>query len=197
MTDPIEVPDGLRAVLHAAYATPPRAYHSWAHAERVLEHVREIAWAHPREVWLAALFHDAIYVAGAPDNEARSAELARASIARWIPGASIDADRVAALIELTARHGRLGPGDVDPEAALFLDCDTAVLGAPADEFDRYDAGIAEEWAGVVGPDAYRAGRRAFLERLLAAPRIFLSEHFHARLDDAARANLRRALNRLA
>jgi predicted metal-dependent HD superfamily phosphohydrolase len=195
--DPIELPDGLVAELRAAYATPPRAYHGWAHVERVLEHVREIAWPHPREVWLAALFHDAIYVAGAPDNEARSAALAREAIARWFPGELVDADRVAALIELTARHGRIAPGEVDAEAALFLDCDTAVLGAPADEFDRYDAGIAAEWAGAVAPAAYRAGRRAFLERLLAAPRIFLSEPFHARLDAPARANLRRALTRLA
>jgi len=190
----IELPGGLIAAARDAHATPPRAYHTWAHVERVLEHLAAQGPAPPREVWLAALFHDAVYVAGAADNEARSAALARATIPRWLAG--VDLDRVAALIELTARHGRLGPGDVDAEAARFLDCDTAVLAAPADEFDRYDEGIAEEWAGVVAPDAYRRGRRAFLERLLAAPRIFLSDDFHARLDAAARANLRRALARL-
>lgn len=193
----IDPPPGLLDELRAAYATPPRAYHSWQHVERVLDHVRGVDWAHPREVWLATLFHDAIYVAGAADNEARSAALARDAIARWLPGHPIDADRVAALIELTARHGKLTPADVDPEAALFLDCDTAVLGAPAGEFDRYDDGIAQEWSGVVAPDAYRKGRAAFLQRLLAAPRIFLSEQFHAALDAPARANLRRALTKLA
>jgi predicted metal-dependent HD superfamily phosphohydrolase len=196
MTDPIDLPAGLLEELRAAYAEPPRVYHSWAHVERVLDHVREIAWSQPAEVWLAALFHDAIYVAGAPDNEAKSAALARDAIARWLPDVKVDADRVAALIELTARHGRLVAADVDPEAALFLDCDAAVLAAPDEEFARYDAGIAAEWASVVTPEQYRAGRKAFLQRLLDAPRIFLSDDFHERLDAAARVNLRFALKRL-
>jgi len=40
---------------------------------------------------------------------------------------------------------------------------------------------------------YRAGRRRFLQGLLRAPRIFLSDFFDQRLDAAARANLRRQL----
>jgi predicted metal-dependent HD superfamily phosphohydrolase len=190
-------PQGFLAELRSLYSEPPRAYHGWAHVTRTLDHVAEIAeevgWTEPVEVWFAAIFHDAIYVAGAKDNEARSAVLARETIPRWFPDLSIELDRVAALIELTARHGGLAPGEVDRDAALFLDCDTAVLGAPADEFDRYHAGIAEEYRGVVTPEQYRAGRRAFLERLLGSPRIFLSDHFHERLDGAARANLRRAI----
>lgn len=189
-----ELPAGLLAEARAAHAAPPRAYHGWPHVERVLAIAGELAWERPREIALAILFHDAVYVAGAADNEARSAALARDAIARW--GVDADADRVAALIELTARHGALAPDDVDAEAARFLDCDTAVLGAEAGEFDAYDAGIAAEWASVVAPDAYRAGRRAFLERLLARPRIFLSEELHSRLDARARENLGRAIARL-
>lgn len=40
---------------------------------------------------------------------------------------------------------------------------------------------------------YRHGRKHFLERLLACERIYLSEYFHCRLDERARANLGRAL----
>jgi len=193
-------PQGFLAEVRTAYGTPPRAYHNWVHVTRVLDHVGAVAgepgWQQPSEVWLAAIFHDAIYVPGASDNEKRSAELARNAIPRWFGGQPIDIDRVAALIELTARHGRLVPGEVDRDAALFLDCDMAVLGAASDEFDRYEAGIAEEYIGAIAPDAFRAGRRAFLERLLAAPRIFLSPWFHERLDAPARANLRRAIERL-
>ena len=50
---------------------------------------------------------------------------------------------------------------------------------------------------MVTPEQYRAGRKAFLQRLLDAPRIFLSDDFHERLDAAARVNLRFALKRLA
>ncbi len=189
----VDVPAAFWDEVRARYATPPRAYHTFAHVQRVLEHVAATAFERPREAWLAAVFHDAIYDAAAKDNEARSAAVARESIARW--GLDVDADRVAELIELTARHGGLVPGDVDEDAARFLDCDMAVLGADAAEFDAYDAGVAEEYR-VVPPDAYRAGRRAFLGRVLAKPRIFLSDVFHVALDAAARANLRRAIARL-
>jgi predicted metal-dependent HD superfamily phosphohydrolase len=193
----LRLPVGFLAEVRLAYQRPPRAYHHWGHVTRVLEHVGDVAedvgWKQPREAWLAALFHDVIYEAGAKDNEARSAAHARESIARWFPGGPIDVDRVAALIELTARHGTLAPVDVDADEALLLDCDTAILGAPTEEFDRYHAAVAKEYEGVVPPEAYRAGRRAFLERLLAAPRIFLSAHFHELLDHVARANLQRAL----
>jgi predicted metal-dependent HD superfamily phosphohydrolase len=146
----------------------------------------EIGWAQPAEVYVAIVFHDAIYVPGARDNEAKSAAWARRS------GLPVDLERVAALIDLTAKHGGLAPGDVDRDAALFLDCDMSILGAPPDVFDAYDEGIAREYASVPA-DAYRAGRRAFLTRLAGEPRIFLSDYFHARLDAAARANLARSL----
>jgi len=186
----------MRAV-QAAYEAPPRAYHSFAHVQEVLRHVEEVAagpgWGHPREVFLAALFHDAIYVPGKKDNEAKSAALARTAIDTWLPRAGVDAGRVEELIRLTARHGRLKPHDVDPDAAHFLDCDMAILGADSDAFDAYDAAIELEYADSVPAFLFRRGRRKFLEHLLAAPRIFLSDFFHQRLDAPARENLRRAL----
>ncbi len=175
--------------LRALYATPPRRYHTFAHVEEVLSWYDEVAtgpgWQEPREVLLAVLFHDAIYVAGAADNEAASARAARAAIARWLPG--VDADRVAALIELTARHGSQAAVDLD--AAHFLDCDMAILGAAPDDYRRYAGQVAEEWAPVLSTDAFRAGRRAFLERLLASEAIFQSDMFRGRLEARARANI--------
>ncbi|TAA24384.1 HD domain-containing protein [Pseudoxanthomonas winnipegensis] len=190
-----QLPPAQRQALEQAYATPPRAYHSIDHVQEVLRQVDVVAqgpgWRQPREVQLAALYHDAIYVAGRGDNEARSAQLARAHLAQW-PQPGVDMARVADLIELTARHGGLSPGDVDAEAALFLDCDMAILGAAPEVFDAYDRGIASEYAGVVPGFIFRRKRRQFLKDLLQRERIYLSEFFHARLDAAARANLRRA-----
>jgi len=196
-TDPLTLPPAQQAALEAAYGQPARAYHNFAHVAEVLERWREVAagpgWMRPAEAWLAGLYHDAVYEPGRRDNEARSAVLAREHIARWLPEAGIDAGRVAMLIELTARHGQLAPADVDGEAALFLDCDMAILGAPPARFDAYDRGIAAEYRGRISPLLYRINRRRFLKGLLARERIFLSEFFHVRLDAAARANLRRAL----
>lgn len=188
--------DQLDAV-QAAYGTPPRAYHNFAHVQEVLRHYDEVAegpgWNRPEEVRLAVLYHDAIYEAGRKDNEARSAQLAVEHIARWLPDRGIDAARVAELINLTARHGTLQAQDVDRDAALFLDCDMAILGADPGVFAAYDRGIAAEYRGVVPAWLFKLNRRRFLKALLGKERIFLSDWFHQRLDARARTNLRRAV----
>ncbi|HWU88436.1 MAG TPA: hypothetical protein VN253_14215 [Kofleriaceae bacterium] len=189
---PLSLPADVERNLASAYAEPHRAYHNADHIAEVLRWydlvADEAGWRDPTAVYLAALFHDAVYDPLAKDNEARSADLARR-----LAGAP---DRTAELILLTARHGALDPAvfDDDPDAAHFLDCDTAILGAPPAEFDAYDAAIAAEYRAVPA-DAFLAGRRAFLANQLARPRIFQSPLFHARLDAAARANLARALAR--
>ena len=195
---PLSIPEGmLRAVL-AAYAAPPRAYHSFAHVQEVLAHFAEVTagpgWSHPKEVFLAALFHDAVYVVGRSDNEAKSADLALEALATFLPREPLDAALIRRLIELTARHGKLDRASLDDAARHFLDCDMAILGAPPERFDAYDAAIATEYAHVPRV-IFRFNRRRFLAHLLEADRIFLSDFFHARLDAPARANLRRALGR--
>jgi len=179
--------------LRAAYATPPRAYHSFEHVREVEAHWRDVearlGWQRPRETWAAVLYHDAIYVAGRADNEAESARLARRELAGT---PELDLDEVERLILLTAEHGKLTPAGVDRDAALFLDCDMAILGSAPERYARYERAIREEYAAIPD-DLFAAGRRRFIERLLAAERIFLSDDFHARLDARARENLRRAL----
>jgi predicted metal-dependent HD superfamily phosphohydrolase len=196
---PFELPEGCEAALRAAYARPPRVYHTADHVAEVVAEYERVAdgpgWDHPREVFWAVLCHDAIYEAGRPDNEARSAELATRLATEWLAPAGLDHARVTSLILLTARHGALDDTELGRDAAHFVDCDMAILGAVPERFDAYDAAIAVEY-GAVPREAYRAGRRRFLAALLAAPRIFHSELFHARLDAPARANLARALERL-
>lgn len=194
---PLPLSTALVAEVAAAYAEPPRAYHHLGHVVEVLGWfdwaAARQAWSRPREVAAAILLHDAVYVAGARDNEARSAALARQLIEGRAQAAhaelsGLDAARVVELIELTARHGKLAVGDVDDEAARFLDCDLAILAAPRPRYLRYCAEIAQEYRAVPAA-AYRAGRAAFVRGLLARPRVFLSELFHRELAAAARDNL--------
>lgn len=196
------IPAAQQDQLEAAYATPPRAYHDFGHVREVLRHCQDIAagpgWHQPREVWLAALYHDAVYEAGRKDNEARSAQLAVAAIDHHLPHAGIDSARVAGLIALTARHGRIGADQLGSDAGAgdtrhFLDCDMAILGADPAVFEHYDRAIAEEYRGKVPGLIFRANRKRFLRRLLHSERIYLSDWFHQRLDAAARRNLRRVL----
>ncbi len=194
--------DAQRSALEAAYATPARAYHDFGHVVEVLRHYAEVGagpgWRQPREVALAVLYHDAIHDPGRSDNESRSARFALEQIALWQPDAGIDAQRVAHLIGLTARHGGFEPADFDDDPApddarRFLDCDMAILGADPAVFDAYDRAIAAEYRGTLPAWLFRLKRRTFLKSLLARDRIFLSDFFHARLEARARNNLRRAV----
>lgn len=199
MFPPLTLPAGQLDALRAQYAKPVRAYHHFGHAQAVLAHCAAVAagpgWAQPAEVQLAALYHDAVYVPGRGDNEARSAQLAAREIARWLPDAGIDVATVQALILLTARHASLRPADVEVQQALFLDCDMAILAAPWEVFVAYHHGIAEEYRGVVPGWLFGFKRRRFLAGLLASERIFLSVWGHAQWDAAARDNLARILGR--
>ena len=193
------LPQELWPSILEAYGTPGRAYHDTRHLYAVLERFAEVSgdvgWEHPREVYLALLFHDAIYDPSARDNEERSAALS----ARWLGALGLEPPlepgRVEQLIRLTARHGHLGIGDVTADEGLFLDCDLSIIGADPDVYDRHEADVAKEYAAIPEP-LFRAGRRAFLEQLLQRERRFLSPYFHARLDRAARGNLERALKSL-
>lgn len=186
---PYRISPAIEALLAKHYSEPHRAYHNTTHIAEVLGWfdivADDVGWASPRDVYDAILFHDVIYDAQAKDNETRSAELALAN------GCS---QRTAELIGLTALHGKLARADVDSDAALFLDCDTAILGAAPEAFDAYDLGIGIEYSSVP-PELYRGGRGAFLRMMRERPRLFLTDYFHDRLDRAARANLDRAISR--
>jgi predicted metal-dependent HD superfamily phosphohydrolase len=185
------LPAELEPWLREHYAKPPRAYHNFEHVLEVLEHFQRVPdWQDRDAVAIAILFHDAIYVPGRSDNEEESAKLATRWIG-WSPFSSA-AKRVAELVRLTARHGSISADEVDHDAALFLDCDMAILGAAPDAFDGYERAIAEEYAAVP-QDLYRRGRARFLEKLLARERIYLSPFFVAEREAQARENLNRVL----
>jgi len=184
--------DAVFAELSAHYADPPRAYHSLDPVVRCLDELetaRHLAQC-PLEVELAIWFHDAVYDPRARDNEAKSAELARRAAQELLfPRAS--AKRVYHLI-LATRH------DVLPTTAdqrLLADIDLSILGAPTEEFDEYERRIREEYAGVSEAE-FRAARADILEKFLSRPRLYATEFFLNRYEQAARENLRRSLTRL-
>lgn len=168
------------------YGSPPRAYHDLVHVLAVAEwFVRlQAAWQRPREVFAALLFHDAIYEATAPDNEAQSARLAREALAHT----DLDLDLVAALIRGTAVATASSQSEAGSDLALFVDCDRAVLGAAPADYARYARGVAKEYSWLP-PEVYRRGRRAFLARVLASNSQFLTPAMQERLGDQARKNL--------
>jgi len=71
---------------------------------------------------------------------------------------------------------------------ILQDADLSILGASPKIYARYATAIRHEY-GFVPDDAYRAGRRAVLERFLARPKIFYHQIRFADLEKQARANL--------
>ena len=186
------------AELRLRYAEAHRAYHDQSHVDAMLRGLAAEASrvSAPGIVELAVWYHDAIYDPAASDNENRSADLLASSMAGVIDAAALLAADV--MIRATADHV-LPPGLPEPlrtDVATFLDLDTAILGAGQDEYDAYEVGIRAEYEPVHGAAAFRLGRSAFLDGMLARERLFHTDHFHTALDVASRLNMRRALDNL-
>lgn len=185
-------PDPAHDALRRAYAEPHRHYHTAEHIARalgLLDGVRD-RLDRPDEAELALWLHDVVYDPRADDNEARSAEWAAAMLAAAGGADPAAIARVRGLI-LATRHA--APPD-DPDARHVVDADLAILGAGETEFERYERQVRREFAFVPEP-LWRERRTRLLRRFLERPRLFETAAF-ARLEAAARANLRRSLARL-
>jgi predicted metal-dependent HD superfamily phosphohydrolase len=77
----------------------------------------------------------------------------------------------------------------------MVDIDLSILGAEAARFGESDEQIRREYAHV-GEDDWRTGRRRVLRGFLDRPRLYGTERFHSMLEQRARDNLARALERL-
>jgi predicted metal-dependent HD superfamily phosphohydrolase len=175
-----------------AYTEPHRRYHGLDHLRDCLEQLDAApAAGETRDLGETALwFHDAVYVPGASDNEARSAEWA----ARALAGAGAPearAHEVARLVRLTD-HARLAE---DPAGALVCDVDLSILGRPPAEFAEYERRIRAEYDRVPEP-LYRMGRVSVLAGLLARQPLYRSDYFRALYEAAARRNLKRSIENL-
>jgi predicted metal-dependent HD superfamily phosphohydrolase len=175
--------DALGEALIRAWDEPQRHYHDQSHLTWLLDEAdrRALLFRDRAFAGYAIWFHDAVYMPGAPDNEKLSADWARTSLAH-------DADlarRVGHVIEMTKNHA---VGEADGDAALFLDMDIAILGAPWETYCRYAAGVRREF-GQYPDGAFAAGRARFLEGQLAHARTFRTDLYESELGEAARANM--------
>ncbi|HZP86809.1 MAG TPA: hypothetical protein VFB54_08300 [Burkholderiales bacterium] len=173
--------------LIALYSQPERRFHNLGHIAdclRTLDEVRALV-AMPDALELALWFHDAIYVAGARDNEDRSVELFR-SLA---PAADAHlADHITALILATKHTARAETGD----CGYMVDIDLAGFGVSWDEFMRKGAELRDEYA-TQSDDEYYRGQVSFLTQLKARPAFYCTSHFRTRYEAKAQENLQRLI----
>ena len=192
-------PAGLQAELMTAWSEPQRHHHDQRHLRECLA-----LWTRWREhssrageVAIALWFHDAIYDPQAPvsgSNELNSAAWAARALVR--AGADSDtAQRVHDLVMAT-QHDAPAALASSPDAQLLVDIDLAILGSPAERFERYDQDVRKEYAWVPG-FRYQEARAQVLQSFIDRPRLYQGEHAVALLEARARINLAAALSRLA
>lgn len=179
---------GVLEELVAAYAEPHRAYHTLDHIAALLRLFGEYGndAMDGDAVALAIVFHDAVYDPARSDNEAASAGLAGERLAILGFAEALIA-KVRRLI-LATQHGAHAGAVADADAALLLDLDLSVLGAPPEDYRAYAQAIRREFS--IYPDAvYRPGRRRVLEGFLARDRIYLTGRLGALWEAPARRNI--------
>jgi predicted metal-dependent HD superfamily phosphohydrolase len=186
--------DGLAAYqeLVSHYSEPHRHYHNFGHIAECLDefdsarHLANLSVAVELAIW----FHDAIYDTHAPDNEEKSAELAKRRISEAGGSTELGAS-VFALVMATKTHDSLS----HPDAPLLVDVDLSILGKPEERFWEYEAQIRREYGWV--PEAMFATKRAeILERFLARQRIYSTKQFYDRYEREARANIQASVQKL-
>jgi predicted metal-dependent HD superfamily phosphohydrolase len=182
--------------IDAAYQAPQRAYHTWQHIGECFDHLA--AWEADHRTADTALrfalfYHDAVYEAGAKDNEARSARLATERLTPMISAPGM-VERVQELVPATAHTSHAtGQTVTDLEQRLIVDIDLAILGSARDRFLEYDRQIRREYRAIP-EDVFVRGRARVLAGFLSGPRIYRTDFFHDRLESQARSNLTRILH---
>ena len=179
----------------ASYRSPGRVYHAWDHVVACVETLRTFPCDRPRNVFLALLFHDAIYVPGARDNEKLSAELATRMLGEHSTVGAQDRASVAQMIEATRHHRIDGEGAAD--LGVALDIDMSILGAPWESYREYAEGVRREYCpAVTTAKRFTIGRVAFLRDVLAGQSIFHTAEGVRRWEAAARDNITREIAEL-
>ncbi|WP_306854591.1 DUF1653 domain-containing protein [Cupriavidus necator] len=176
----------------ALHDTPYRRYHDRRHILEMFEAAHARGVALDRAQALAALCHDAVYVAGCEHNEAASAAL----IETVAPGEARPVLERAARIVLDTRGHRPSAEGAD----TVLDLDLLRLAAPPDVFDAHSRDVFAENRALLAArtglqgDALLAEfmrrRAAFLSHLAQRPQLFLTAAF-ADCEAPARANIAR------
>lgn len=174
------------------YSTPERAYHTIHHVldcQREFDDARALAAA-PDALEAALWYHDAVYDPQRSDNEETSANLAREVLIR--AGMRPECVEKVKRLILATRHAAVSE---DEDAALIVDIDLSILGAPRERFEWYEEAIRAEYSTV--PEViFRAKRAELLEGFLSRTSLYATQTFRTRFEAQARMNLTRSIELL-
>lgn len=169
--------------LIAAYSEAHRFYHTTQHLCHLTGLLQQASVTDPAVYW-ASFYHDYVYIAGRQDNEAKSAEIAKAQMLNLHIDSKL-IDRCCDFILLTKTHQL---DKTDSDAAVFLDADMAILGVSTEDYAVYIDNIKKEYVSIPG-FLFNRGRKKFVEACLNQNRLFNTDWFFNRFENQARKNL--------
>ncbi len=172
-------------LLSGAYQKKGRHYHNLEHLAYLFDRLGAcgITPDDPDCLAAAIFYHDIVYAINRKDNETKSANRASAALARldW------DEERIERChrhIRATAKH----QWPEDPDTALLVDLDLAILGETPERYATYVAQVRREY--WMYPDfLYRRGRQQVLQHFLAREQLYNTDYFIDRCTAAARRNM--------
>lgn len=179
-----------------------RAYHTFQHAQDVLNRVdeveRTIGFVDYESVRVAALFHDVVYIPGSTDSEHLSAKVMVDIMTdpnHGLPHITLgDVERARSLIIFTNNHMSHRNFYTEWDTMLFLDCDMLGFGLGWDEYQKNNDEIDREFRSAknFNEEKYKKGRIEFLKSLYQKG-IFRSPYFRKLYENKALLNLQRYL----
>ncbi|MBO9674503.1 MAG: hypothetical protein J7577_13730 [Sphingobacteriaceae bacterium] len=174
------------------YTRKERYYHALQHLDNLLKYLFEVK--DKIESWETILFtlfyHDIIYNALNPDNEAQSAELAVARMKQVsVPDHIVFNCKTQILATKTHLY------DSDPDTNYFTDADLSVLGQSHESYSAYAKNVRKEYS--IYPDLiYNQGRKKVLEHFIKMERIYKTDYFYHKFENQAKQNLQFELDQL-
>lgn len=176
------------------YDEPHRAYHARIHVREMCDQSVALDLPLSASQAMAVLFHDAIYVPGAPrgSNEAMSAQLMLV-YARAVPRSVVEL-AYQIVIETSDHVARR------PESQAVLDLDLLRLAAPREAFIRMSREVFAEHRPLIDAadenaawDVFARRRVQFFQKLLEREFIFCLPTMRERFEAIARSNLRESI----
>lgn len=167
-----------------------RYYHTLDHLADIVEQLGRSGYGDNEVMLWATLYHDIIYSVTAKDNEERSAALAVEHMQALNVPATIIAP-VEKCILATKHHEPAGDMIVD----VFTDADMSILGREWPVYERYAQQVRKEYS--IYPDLlYNPGRKKVLKGFLEMDRIFKTDYFYDKYEQAARQNIAKEIDLL-
>jgi predicted metal-dependent HD superfamily phosphohydrolase len=168
------------------YGDASRHYHCGGHINQCLSKLDEISAVsgYFPTVEIAIWFHDAVYTAGAPDNEENSMIWFR----RQTEG-HFSAETITEVCGLIMATEHKTPPETDLER-ITVDVDLSSFSLPFARFIADGKDIRKEFVTLTNNE-FILGQNKFLQRLLDRPSFYSTEYFLTHYENYAQENIQK------